>query len=332
MAGFLNVTNYMKYLCLFIGLWLVNSPISAQFDDDYVETYADHTQVSIAFRNATDKTEIASLTSSLKYTNQYSALFMRVQFDRVGLGFKVPNPLWWVNENRIKTFGASVQAFPGKLMINAGVSRQKNLEKNWDIDNELIGDYNNVKLWHAYINPLYVLNGKRFSPRAIYQLTHHHFRSGGSPLVGLRWERFAMVSDEVEGNATLEKSLIDRYRLSKIGVEGGYAHILLVTEHFYIGGVYKGELAMSRFYYRDEDNDDRLNKLQLIPISELFASMGFQGERYFTALQCGFSQPKIASKEISIDTNTFMVQLMLGVRLYQPSIYDEVKDLLRKIL
>ncbi len=309
----------LPLLLLLSGLLFGQNP----YDSTYIQTYPEDLQAvtSVAFHQSNISIK-ANNTTSLDYEQTATVISTRVQFDKWGMGLSVPTRLLNGKSNS-SSFGFQLQLFPKSMMINAGIQRMKGFHKvnldNSDVE-AFYGNRQDVQLLHMYLNPIYVFCRNKYSLRSSLQLTERQLKSHGSFLAALRIEylRLKSNSDLIEEEQL--NNVLSNYVFRQNGIEGGYTYTQVLAKNFFVSGIVLGGFAHTRTGYQHDNSKYHFKKWQLLPISDLTVSLGYQSNRYVSAIQINYRNRPIKSSDIQMEANGLTVQLQFGMRLHAPGL------------
>jgi len=292
-------------------------------DSTYIQTFPEDLQVISSVHFYQNNISIkANQNTSLDYLQSATVFSTRVQFDKWGIGLSVPTRLLSGKSNS-SSFGVQLQLFPKSLMINAGAQRMKGFHKvNLDTSNSeaFYSERQDVQLLHLYLNPIYVFCRNKYSLRSSMQLTERQLKSHGSFLAAFRVEYLRLnTNSELLKEQQLDNVLTD-YVFRQNGIEGGYTYTQVVAKNFFISGIWLGGLAHTRAGYQQEESKYHFKKWQLIPVSDLTVSLGFQSNRFVSSVQVNYRNRPTEASNIRMEANGLTVQLQVGVRLHAPGL------------
>ena len=293
------------------------------YDSTYIQTFPEDFQVISSVRYYQSNISIkANQKTSLDYEQNATVFGTRLQFDKWGIGLSVPTRLLSGKSNS-SSFGVQLQLFPKSLMINTGIQRMKGFHKvnleNSDIE-AFYAERQDVQLLHMYLNPIYVFCRNKYSLRSSMQLTERQLKSHGSFLAALRFEYLRLKSNSDIIEAEQLDNVLTNYVFRQNGIEGGYSYTQVIAKNFFISGIALGGLAHTRTGYQHDNSKFHFKKWQLLPISDLTVSLGYQSHRYVSAIQVNYRNRPIQSNEIQMEANGLTVQLHFGMRLHAPGL------------
>lgn len=314
----------MRFAFIFLFISTFASAQQEYFEREYVDAYTDYLQISFGIAPAYTNAAIRTPTTFFNTSRSNTAPSIQLQYDRWGFGISLPNP--FAEKTETKQIGVQAQVFPRLLSINFSFQRWNGLEHSWDIKEMTEYEFENVRMLRTKLNPVYIFNNRRFSLQSIYQLNHHQLVSGGSMLTGLIWEQYLLKGDEQPRLDFEPYSFTNKYRFRQMGLDVGYAHTIVLSEQLYLAGVARSAFVHSKVAYTQEGDRLRSGELRFIPFHELLFSIGYQGSRYFGALQLQFHNQQITGVDQYLKDDGVQLQLIFGFRLYQPGIGEAIRD------
>ena len=311
--------HLLLILCYFIGGL---SLCQGQEDSLYIRNYNNELQALSTIRyNQSRISIIGHPEGNLGFEQSGVSVGSRAQFDNWGLGVMVPTQLFTA-DRKGTSLGFHLQLFPKSLVINAGVNRLKGFQdtevgKRYSSQQPV---YQNIQMWHFYLNPVYAFSGDKFSLRSITQFTQRQLKSSGTVLASLRLEYLRLNNKTLLVETAFNSNIITGYDFRQNGIEAGYAYTFVFWKAAFITAMATGGVAHTKTSYNLDEEKFAYKQWQVVPVSDFKVSMGYNSDRYVGALQFNYRQRAIQSEDIQMEVNDWSVQFTFGVRLYAPHI------------
>ncbi|MFK7807765.1 MAG: DUF4421 family protein [Saprospiraceae bacterium] len=295
----------------------------SQADSSYIRNYPNELQALSTIRYSQSNIGISGhRNGDLGFEQGGVSVGARVRFGNWQVAVMAPTRLFSANRKG-RSLGFQLQLFPKHFLLNAGAIRKtgfQDIEAGQDIiTNQPIN--RNMKMWHFYVNPIYVLSDDKFSLRSTMQFTQRQLKSSGSFLGSLRSEYLRLSSESlIPENNSASNNAFTGYNFLQNGIEIGYAYNLVFLDGAFISAMATGGVAHTKTSYNLDEEKYAFQQWQFVPAANFNVSAGYNGDKYVAALRFNYRQRNIHSENIEMNVNDWSVQLTCGFRLYAPQI------------
>jgi len=216
-------SNFLLPLLLVFGIFTF---CQAQEDTLYIKHYPNELQALSTFRYSQRNISIRGhQNGDIDFEQGGMSVGARVRFGNWQVAVMAPTQLFRAGRKG-KSLGFQVQLFPKHFLLNAGFIRKTGFQ-----DVEAGQQYltaqsanQNLKMWHFYVNPIYVFSGNKFSLRSTMQFTQRQMKSSGTLLASLRSEYLRLSSESLLQEKSNNTNVISGYNFLQNGAEVGYAY------------------------------------------------------------------------------------------------------------
>lgn len=308
-----------KYFCLlcFCCSYLMCFEVSAQLDTNYIEKNSNTFLIGLLTRNNNYSGRINHLNDqSISFGRNSISTGFRLRYKSLVAVAILPIYSQEKQNYNIKPahLGIALRPVIGPVYIQleaSYVSFLRNLVFTpIDFRESLRND---IGLYHAEIEAIYVLNYKKISLACSYNFLHRQIKSAGSPVISgiFDFSSQKMTEDErVKLNIT--NFDLEFYRRQFYGLGGGYTYSY-VYKNLILNGLITGGLAYTNYVYKDINSDIQKNKkLEIYPQVRTRASISYFKNDYYLGLVGEYFSKSLAIEQLGVHIRDNNLRLEFG--------------------